>query len=713
MHTSLAFCLLLFLIFCNETANAVDFRSALTASPRYKNGELLVKFKDSSRASASVSAAKASTIRRIKRIGVHHIKLPTGTSVSSAIEQFSKDPNVLYAEPNYRVRKAVTPNDPRFSDQWGLTQTSAPVAWDIYTGPTSSANSLIVAVLDTGITYTHPDLQANLWTNPGEICGNNIDDDNNGIIDDCYGANYGGTRPVGDPWDDDTADSHGTHLAGIIGAVGNNGTGITGVNWNVRIMAVKFLHGSDGEGDLSDALKGAQYAIDNGAKIINMSFEVEIAPRSLHDAITAAEAAGVLVVTAAGNSGYDLEKHSIYPASIISQNNLAVAASNQNDHLASYSNYGLHAVGLTAPGGLNSETPSAILSTVWLDNGATQYRTTAGTSMAAPHVSGAAALIWNRNPTLTAQQVKARILNGVDTSTNYQGKVITGGRLNLLKALQATDQPTVFYVQPYELPTSGGDITISGVNFGTSVGSAYLSGVPITIKTWTDTEITATVPASASSGYVTVNNGTVGFPVMYSVKLSASPATGTPPFETTITAMLNQASTYTTFDWDLGDGYYTTSTSIPTVIHTFNEAGTYVVRVRATDSHGQVSSTSITINVGETSSSGGGGCFIATAAWGSPLHPKVALLRAFRDKHLLTNLPGKLFVKAYYTISPPIADYIRKHETLRVLTRAALTPIILVVEHPLYSCAFLLFFTGILLTAVKKKLYTQFNHTQA
>jgi len=404
---------------------AVYSAPTVAGKTAFKEGEVIVRFKNPLKAAKSATTQKSSIIKKFKRLPLHHLKLPTGMSVDAAVRELLNDPNVLYAEPNYIVRKSAVPNDPNYGNQWNLPLISTPAAWDLYTGPGVVANSLIVAVLDTGIAYTHPDLAPNLWTNHGEICGNAIDDDNNGIVDDCFGANFGGTIP-GNPWDDDTADSHGTHVSGIIGAVGNNSVGISGVNWGVRLMAVKFLHGPDGLGELADALSGVEYAITMGAKIINMSFEVNEDTGSLRDAIGAAEKAGVLVVTAAGNTGKNLDTTHVFPASIRSPANIAVAAATITDGLPYYSDYGRHTVELAAPGGITTGSANAILSTVWLNNGSILYRTTAGTSSAVPHVAGAAALIWNLFPDLTAAQVKARILIGVDHVPAFAESTITG-----------------------------------------------------------------------------------------------------------------------------------------------------------------------------------------------------------------------------------------------------------------------------------------------
>jgi subtilisin family serine protease len=666
--------------------------ASATNTPAYKEGELLVRFKNPLKASKSITAQKSSIIRRFGSLPLHHVRIPTGVSVSEALKGFKNDPNVLYAEPNYIVRKATVPDDTRYAEQWNLPLISAPSAWDIFTG-NRVPGSVIVAVLDTGIAYSHPDLTANLWHNSGEICGDGIDNDNNGIIDDCYGANFGGFTP-GNPWDDDTADSHGTHVAGIIGAVGNNQTGTSGINWGVRLMAVKFLHGPEGLGELADALRGVEYAIAQGAKIINMSFEVDEDTGSLRDAVTAAEKAGVLVISAAGNTGRNLDTSSVFPASIRSPINIVVASATRTDDLAPYSDYGRHTVDLAAPGGVTTGSVNAILSTVWLDNGATLYRTTAGTSMAVPHVTGAAALIWNFFPLLTAEQVKARILNGVDRVSAFAEKTISGGRLNLEKGLSAANSPAVFDVSPYQLSWNGGLISVTGTNFGSSTGSVTLDGVNLAISSWSTTSITATVPQNTRSGVVLVNGQGSGFPVTVIplITLAATPSSGNAPLSVELTATVSTGATISKYEWDLGDGIFREIQGITSsTTHVFSTAGINTVRFRITDSTGASATETLTVAVLEAGSSGGGGgggggggCFIATAAYGSYLHPSVRLLRNFRDHTLLTNAPGRAFVTLYYRLSPPVADFIAQHEIVRTLARWLLTPLVLMILHPVF-----------------------------
>ena len=305
----------------------------------------------------------------------------------------------------------------------------APAAWDITTG----SDTVVVAVIDTGVDYTHPDLNDNIWTNSGEIAGNSIDDDANGVIDDIHGANFLGTgAPNGNPMDDN---SHGTHVAGTIGAEGNNNLGVVGVAWDVKIMALKFLD-SGGSGSIADAIEAFDYATlmrtqyGVNIRITSNSWGGGPYTQALYDAIEAGGAAGILTVAAAGNGGGDAT--GFYPAAYDSPYIVSVAATDRNDLYASFSNYGATTVDLAAPGvDILSTFPGA------------SYGTISGTSMATPHVSGEAALVWSDLPSLTPLQVKARLLNGADDisaiGNNSSKPTVTNGRLNALGALDAAD----------------------------------------------------------------------------------------------------------------------------------------------------------------------------------------------------------------------------------------------------------------------------------
>ncbi len=314
----------------------------------------------------------------------------------------------------------ITPNDGNYSQTWGMDQIDAPAAWDKTTG----SNSVVVGVIDTGVDWSHPDLKDNMWVNPGEIPGNGIDDDGNGFVDDVYGYDF--VNNDGNPMDDN---HHGTHVAGTIAAQGNNGRGVAGVAWNTSIMALKFLS-ANGTGYTSDAVRAINYATmmrtqyDVNIRVLNNSWGGGGYSASLDAAIKASEAADILFVAAAGNSGINNDSIPHYPSNYTAGNVISVAATDRNDNLASFSNYGQSTVDIAAPG-------VGIYSTI----AGGYYASFSGTSMAAPHVAGVAALAFAFDPDATAAEVKDAILAGGDQLDSLTGKVLTGSRLNAAGAL--------------------------------------------------------------------------------------------------------------------------------------------------------------------------------------------------------------------------------------------------------------------------------------
>ena len=352
-----------------------------------------------------------------------------GITAEEAIAILSEDPRIEYVEANdIKVTSQIIPNDPLFDELWGLNNTGqtggtpdadidAPEAWDIQTG-----NGIVIGVIDTGVDYTHPDLQNNIWTNPGEIPDNGIDDDGNGFIDDYYGYDF--VNDDGDPFDDDEI-GHGTLVAGIIAAEGNNGIGVTGVNWDAQIVGIKFLD-EFGFGSTFDAIQAIEYSILIGADVTNNSWGGGEFSQGLLDAIAAAGEAGQLFVAAAGNSGLDTDIFPEFPAAYDLDNIISVAATNDNDELASFSSFGANSVDIGAPG-------EDILSTIPGDN----YDAFSGTSFAAPHVTGVASLLLSESSDLSADELKERILATVDPTPSLEGKSVSGGRLNSFNALIA------------------------------------------------------------------------------------------------------------------------------------------------------------------------------------------------------------------------------------------------------------------------------------
>ncbi len=362
----------------------VRFRSAPTAEVMNRTGK----------------RAGVTPIRRLPLVPDLYLVSDEGKhEPPETLRRLLEDENVLFAEPDYVWKKTGTvPDDPRFGELWGLEKIAAPKAWSLATG----TRDIVVAVIDTGVDYTHPDLKDNLWENSDGTHG--------------YNALNGSRDPFDDNW-------HGTHVAGTIGAAGNNSLGVAGVNWNVRIMALKFLN-SFGLGSTSGAIDCINFAVENGAHILNNSWGGGPFSNALLEAIEEADRAGILFVAAAGNSSGNLDSRPFYPASYPAPNVIAVAATGPDDSLALLSSYGAASVHVAAPG-------ANILSTKPGDD----YGYATGTSMAAPHVSGLAALILGFKPELDHLTVKEIVLSSVDRIGALNGRVKSGGRINLYRGL--------------------------------------------------------------------------------------------------------------------------------------------------------------------------------------------------------------------------------------------------------------------------------------
>ena len=387
-------------------------------------------------------------------------------SVKDAIEILSANPAVAVAEPNYLYRKSLVPNDPSYGDLWGLNNTGqaggtedvdidAPEAWDITTGD----SDIVIGVIDSGVDYNHEDLAANAWVNPGEIPGNGVDDDGNGYIDDIYGidSHNGDTDPMDD-------DSHGTHVAGTIGAVGDNGIGVVGVNHTVSLAACKFL-GADGTGSTAAAIECIDYFTDLkvnrgiNVKATNNSWGGGPYSEALELAIIESGDAGILFVTSAGNAGTDNDANDNYPSNYETPSNslMAVASITRTDGDSTY-NFGLETVDIAAPG-------TAVLSTV-PGNG---YATFSGTSMASPHVAGAAALVWSLNPDLTPSEMKELLMSTGEPSLWAEGRTVSGKRVNVLNALEEADPTPGFKLKI--VPGSAEIVAGESYSFDVEVGA--------------------------------------------------------------------------------------------------------------------------------------------------------------------------------------------------------------------------------------------------
>jgi subtilisin family serine protease len=453
-------------------------------------GELLIKFVPQAPAAAILNSARslgAAEIDLFANIGVRHWRLGQGVTTDQALKILAApglQQWIDYAEPNYLLYALDAANEPDFGKLWGLYnsgQTGGKPGADVHAveawlaGFTGSQD-VVIGVVDTGIDYNHPDLAANIWTNPDEIPGNGIDDDGNGYIDDVHGWDF--VNNDNDPIDDN---GHGSHVAGTIGGVGNNGIGVAGVNWRVKLMPLKFLNAS-GSGSTTAAIQAINYAANKKVRITSNSWGGGQSSRALQDAIKNSDA---LFVAAAGNSGSSTK---MYPAGYSLDNIIAVAATDHNDLLASFSNFGTW-VHLAAPG-VN------VFSTYANDG----YATLSGTSMATPHVSGAAALVMAYNPVLPILDVKNRLLQTVDVLPGLSGKVSTSGRLNVQKALGAPT-PTVPMVYLMKTKVTGDSnnngwaepgetvqltITLGNLRFAPATGvSATLSANSISIPSAT------------------------------------------------------------------------------------------------------------------------------------------------------------------------------------------------------------------------------------
>jgi subtilisin family serine protease len=414
----------------DSASAALSWPPAADLAP-HRPGEVILKFREAAppdarqRILAELGAART---RKLHRIRAERSPV-TRMSVADAVARFRGHPDIDFIEPNYLYREARQPDDPMFGLQWSLSndgQTGgrpgadieAPAAWEQVTGD----GDIVVAVIDTGIDLLHPDLAANIWVNPGEIPANGYDEDGNGLVDDLHGWDF--LENDADPFDDR---GHGTHVAGILAAVGDNGVGISGVAWRVRLMPLKFL-GADGVGSSADAVECVDYATRMGATVINASWGGGGYSEALRRAIARAADEGVLFVAAAGNLARDNDVEPFYPASYDLPNVISVAATDHDDLLAPFSNFGAASVDLAAPG-------AAILGTLPNE----EYGYLSGTSMAAPHVSGVLALMLDRHHRLDTEGARLLLLDRVDPLATLSGAVLSGGRLDARNAVEGSD----------------------------------------------------------------------------------------------------------------------------------------------------------------------------------------------------------------------------------------------------------------------------------
>ena len=438
----------------------VRYRSELTAQS--KSGRMVMATREGRQFSAQVEHFDGSNLVK----GLRLVRVAPEDTLS-ALAALRSQPDVLYAEPNYILRATIVPNDEHFQAgrQYALAKVAAQQVWDNFT--TGSSN-VVVGVIDQGIDISHQDLQSNVWTNPAEVAGNGSDDDGNGFIDDIRGFNF--VNNNGTVFSNTDPETHASHVAGIIGATGNNSIGVTGLNWTVGLMSLKFLD-AEGFGSTSDAIRACNYAktmrdlwvANSGTKganvrVVNASFGGAAFTQSFFDSINALNSSGILFVAAAGNvdngtiePNNDLVPH--FPASFNVPNIISVNSTNQTDNIPGFSHFGATSVDLGAPGeSILSTTPNCtdpgpfpafpcdpsfpVNATPTQDT----YTFFSGTSMSAPMVSGAAALLWAQNPNLTVQQVKSLLLYNGDVQASLVNKSLTGRRLNVANSFQSLQE---------------------------------------------------------------------------------------------------------------------------------------------------------------------------------------------------------------------------------------------------------------------------------
>lgn len=507
--------------------------NANAARPKYVPGEILVKFKtgvsesmkSSMRRSSSQQRAepmfKAQLLKQIKSVSVERWRVDGGKSIEEMQQELLNDENVIYAEPNYYMYPHATPDDTFYTRQWGLNNTGQTIygvtgiigkdmemgnAWDIQTG----SSSVVVAVVDDGVT-SHPDLDDNM------LEGWNVLTGEAGAIPNL--SNSPGS-------------THGTQVSGVIGAVGDNGVGIAGVAWDVSIMPILFSSDADGTGTAADAAEAFDYARGQSVDIVNFSYGSIFYSQTMADSITALESAGILMVVSAGNNEINNYNVPIYPSSLPNKNIISVAASNQLDNLASWTQYGPLSVDVMAPGENICTTRVGEEYACSQSIGADSYID--GTSFSAPYVAGVAALIKSEFPAADYQEIKGRIMAGVETQSTAEDKVASGGRVNAENALTVVATP-VLVVNSISVDASGNDVIDPNETAVLAIGIENIwsdsTTVSATLST-TDSEISI---ASAAKLFGSIAKGGSASAI-YSITLGDVSGHRVIPFQLDITA---------------------------------------------------------------------------------------------------------------------------------------------------------------------------------
>lgn len=538
---------------------------------------------------------------------IYLVNIASPASLSEVLDSLNSDPQVELAEPDYLASADVTPNDTYFTSLWGMNNTGqtiygnvgtvdadidAPEAWNTIT----DCSAAVVGIIDSGIDYTHPDLAANMWQNPGEIASNGIDDDANGYIDDIYGYDF--ADGDNDPMDEN---NHGTHVAGTIGAIGNNSAGVVGVCWRAKLAALRFLDDT-GHGWNSDAIEAINYAHIEGFRITNNSWGGDTYDPLLYAAIQAVQNEQVFVA-AAGNDNINTDVTPHYPSSYSLANIISVTTTKNDD--SQYYNYGATSVDLGAPGRyIYSTLPGGL------------YGSMSGTSMATPHVTGAAALLLAYKTDLTVAQIKTALVNTGDELASLSGKTVSGRRLNVYNALNSVlpvNHPPVASIND----TYAGNED-EAINFDASA-STDADGNALTYN-WDcgDSTIQTTTTAIISHIYsepgtytlsLTVSDGLLtsvadtAIVTVNNVNLAPVAEAGSDQTiylgETIIlngTASTDSDGTIASYYWDLGDGVIESGA---TLSYEYLAAGTYTVELEVIDNESAYSSDFLTVTVNE------------------------------------------------------------------------------------------------------------------